>query len=37
MIRKCIVQMSLLTRTGLDYLFGLPLEEVLKLMQAMKK
>lgn len=36
-VRRCIVNLSLRTRTGMDYLFGLPLSELLKILQAMKK
>ena len=34
MIRKCAVTISLITRTGLDFLLGLPLDELYKIAET---
>lgn len=36
-IRACVVKVSLMTRTGMDYLFELPIDELMKIVKAMKK
>lgn len=36
-IRRCIVRVSVMTRTGMDYLFNLPLDELSRLIQAIGK
>ncbi len=33
-VRDCIVRLSFLTKTGMDYLFGLPLDELARIMQS---